>query len=68
MRLHATANIATANATATATANIDPNSHSHCFRQSDTDTQTNPHSETPHDTEAAPDSAAKAERSEPMIR
>ena len=40
----------------------DANCHSHRFRQSDTDTQTNPHSETPYDTEAAPESAAKARR------
>ena len=46
----------------------DANCHSLRFRQSDTDTQTNPHSETPYDTEAAPDSAAKAGRSEPVIR
>ena len=41
-------------------ANIDPNSHGKW--ESDANTQTNTHSETPHDTEAAPDSAAKAER------
>ena len=41
----------------------DANCHSHRFRQSDTDTQTNPHSKTPYDTEAAPESAAKAGRS-----
>ena len=38
----------------------DANCHSLRVRQSDTDTQTNAHSETPYDTEAAPDSAAKA--------
>ena len=38
----------------------DANCHSHRFRQSDTDTETNPHSEIPCDTEAAPESAAKA--------
>ena len=38
----------------------DANCHSLRFRQSDTDTQTNPHSETPYDTEAASESAAKA--------
>ena len=46
----------------------DGNCHCHRFRQSDTNTQTNAHSETTYDTEAAPESAAKAERSEPMIR
>ena len=46
----------------------DANCHSLRFRQSDSDTQTNPHSETPYDTEAAPESAAKTGRSEPMIR
>ena len=46
----------------------DANCHSLRFRQSDTDTQTNAHSETPHDTEAAPESVAKAGRSEPVIR
>ena len=55
---------ATATATSTATPSVTPtaNCHSHCFRQSDTDTQTNAHSEIPYDTEAAPDSAAKAGR------
>ena len=33
-----------------------------------TDTQTKPHSETSHYAEAAPESAAKARRSEPVIR
>ena len=33
----------------------DANCHSLRFRQSDSDTQTNPHSETPYDTEAAPE-------------
>ena len=37
---------------------LDPNCHRKC--ESDTDTQTNAHSETPYDTEAAPESAAKA--------
>ena len=46
----------------------DANCHSLRLRQPDTDTQTNPHSKTPHDTEAAPESAAKARRFEPVIR
>ena len=40
----------------------DADCHSHRFRQSDTDTETKPHSETSHDAEAAPDTAAKAVR------
>ena len=36
--------------------------YSHRFGQCNTDTQTKPHSETSHDTEAAPESAAKAGR------
>ena len=44
------------------------NCYSDRFRQCNTDTQTKPHSETSHDTEAAPESAAKAGRSEPVIR
>jgi len=45
-----------------------PAIHAYAYSYSDTYGQTNAHSETPHDTEAAPESAAKAERSEPMIR
>ena len=48
----------TPTATATGYANIDPNCHRN--RESDANPQTNTHSETPYDTEAAPDSAAKA--------
>jgi len=44
----------------TNTTSSNANCHSHRFRQCHTDTQTKSFSETPHDTEAAPDSAAKA--------
>ena len=42
--------------------------YSHRGWDCDTDTQTKPHSETSHYAEAAPESAAKARRSEPVIR
>ena len=61
-------NHATRHGNCDADRNSDGNCHSHRFRQSDAYTQTNAHSETTYDTEAAPESAAKAERSEPMIR
>jgi hypothetical protein len=48
--------------TYTNTTSSNANCHSHGFRQCHTDTQTESFSETPHDTEAAPDSAAKAGR------
>ena len=61
---------ATATATATATPIVTPTPTATASASGSptADTQTNPHSETPHDTEAAPDSAAKAGRSEPVIR
>ncbi len=58
---------ATAMVSATPTATADANCNS-TASDCDCDTQTNAHSETPHDTEAAPDSAAKTEHSESMIR
>ena len=59
---------ATRNCDGYANCDSDANCHSLRLREPDGNPQTNPNSETPHDTEATPDSAAKAGHCESIIR